>query len=569
MIYILQQPNDDIMSFLKKQDNNICKKYIESPYLIKIYHHGYKIIYNLLTNEKISCSIPLEEKDLTFLIEKWYLLDKDINPYFLYKSIQDNLYLGYKNQNNYNLLNNFEHMIIFTTLGCNANCYYCYENNLRNNKYKMSKQVADKIITLLLKNNKKKISIGWFGGEPLYNEQIIDYISNQLKSNNIEYESNMFSNGLLFNDENIIKAKEIWNLKKIQITIDGTEPFYEKIKNVPSGSFNILLANIKKLLQQKIKIVIRLNVSEQNYKDLKKLVYILYDNFKQYSNLSIGVHELFGEEKKKNTYNNLLYINSAIEATFGKTTDTPLSWKNSGCMADRGNAITILPDGKISICEHCIDHNIVTDLENNFYNIDIINKFSNYSDREECQSCEFRPGCIFSEQCPANGGQSCNINRKKYLSIIAKKHLYDLAEIKRKRRQKLMITKNLYTNLDIYNKAAAMVEAFNAKDGSELNYPVKVNFYLQKNMNAFLNLAKEIEQKRIEIIQKYGNPSEENPDEYKIPDDKIEEASKEIQDFLELEQEVPVSMLKLDWFDNIDMNAAQVAAISFMIEEEE
>ncbi|MBP3801506.1 MAG: hypothetical protein J6I85_05760 [Clostridia bacterium] len=132
-----------------------------------------------------------------------------------------------------------------------------------------------------------------------------------------------------------------------------------------------------------------------------------------------------------------------------------------------------------------------------------------------------------------------------------------------------MITKNLYTNLDIYNKAAAMVEAFNAKDGSELNYPVKVNFYLQKNMNAFLNLAKEIEQKRIEIIQKYGNPSEENPDEYKIPDDKIEEASKEIQDFLELEQEVPVSMLKLDWFDNIDMNAAQVAAISFMIEEEE
>jgi len=66
-------------------------------------------------------------------------------------------------------------------------------------------------------------------------------------------------------------------------------------------------------------------------------------------------------------------------------------------MADRGNAITILPDGKISICEHCINYNIVTDLDNNFYNIDIIKKFSHYSDREECKSCEFRPGCIFSE----------------------------------------------------------------------------------------------------------------------------------------------------------------------------
>ncbi|MBP3801508.1 MAG: hypothetical protein J6I85_05770 [Clostridia bacterium] len=58
----------------------------------------------------------------------------------------------------------------------------------------------------------------------------------------------MFSNSLLFNDKNIIKAKEKWHLKKVQITIDGTEFFYEKIKNVPSGSFNILLINIKKIL---------------------------------------------------------------------------------------------------------------------------------------------------------------------------------------------------------------------------------------------------------------------------------------------------------------------------------
>ena len=132
-----------------------------------------------------------------------------------------------------------------------------------------------------------------------------------------------------------------------------------------------------------------------------------------------------------------------------------------------------------------------------------------------------------------------------------------------------MITKNLYTNLDIYNKATALVEAFNTKDGSDLNYPVKVNFYLQKNLNAFLKAAQEIESKRMEIIQKFGKPTEEDPNNYKIDDDKIEEATKEIQDFLDLEQEIPVNMLKLDWFDNIDMTAAQVAAISFMIEEEE
>ena len=112
------------------------------------------------------------------------------------------------------------------------------------------------------------------------------------------------------------------------------------------------------------------------------------------------------------------------------------------------------------------------------------------------------------------------------------------------------------------------MEAFNVKDGEKLNYPVKVNFYLQKNMNAFVEAAKEIEQKRLEIVQKYGTKQEDSED-YFIPDDKIEEAQQEITDFLELEQEIPVSMLKLDWFDSIDMDAAQVAAISFMIEEEE
>ena len=131
-----------------------------------------------------------------------------------------------------------------------------------------------------------------------------------------------------------------------------------------------------------------------------------------------------------------------------------------------------------------------------------------------------------------------------------------------------MITKELYTNMDIYNKATALIEAFNTQDGSDLNYPVKINFYLQKNMNALISLAREIEQKRMEIVQKYGNKKEDT-EEYIIPEDKIEEATQELQDFFNLEQEVPISMMRLEWFDKIDMTAAQVSAISFMIEEEE
>ena len=36
-----------------------------------------------------------------------------------------------------------------------------------------------------------------------------------------------------------------------------------------------------------------------------------------------------------------------------------------------------------------------------------------------------------------------------------------------------------------------------------------------------------------------------------------------------LEQEIAVNMLELDWFDGIDLTAQQVAAITYMINDEE
>jgi sulfatase maturation enzyme AslB (radical SAM superfamily) len=47
----------------------------------------------------------------------------------------------------------------------------------------------------------------------------------------------MISNGILFNEKNIVKARELWHLKNVQITLDGTESSYEQIKQVPAGSF--------------------------------------------------------------------------------------------------------------------------------------------------------------------------------------------------------------------------------------------------------------------------------------------------------------------------------------------
>lgn len=127
-----------------------------------------------------------------------------------------------------------------------------------------------------------------------------------------------------------------------------------------------------------------------------------------------------------------------------------------------------------------------------------------------------------------------------------------------------MATKNItLTNLEIYTNAQALMENITA----ELNLPVKVGFYIQKNMKKMTDLAQEIEKSRMEIFEKYGERDEEN-NQYKFDLSVQESVQNELNDLFSLTQEVKTNMLELDWFDAIDLNAGQIEAISYMIDEE-
>ena len=130
-----------------------------------------------------------------------------------------------------------------------------------------------------------------------------------------------------------------------------------------------------------------------------------------------------------------------------------------------------------------------------------------------------------------------------------------------------MIKRKMMSNLDIYNTANSLAEY--VRDNMDVVLPVKVNFFLQKNMNELINLAQEIEESRIEIIKKYGIQEEDNPDQFTVPAEKQEEATKELEDLFALEQEVSINMLKLDWFDDINLTGQQVASLAYMLDDEE
>ena len=119
------------------------------------------------------------------------------------------------------------------------------------------------------------------------------------------------------------------------------------------------------------------------------------------------------------------------------------------------------------------------------------------------------------------------------------------------------------TNNEIYTYTRQLMDAFS--DG-EQKLPIKINFYLQKNKNTLLALAQDIERSRLEIAQSFGTLDDAG-EQYVIPSDKLAEASKELEDLFNLEQDVTIHKISIDSLNNdLMLSAAQMEALMFMID---
>ncbi len=119
------------------------------------------------------------------------------------------------------------------------------------------------------------------------------------------------------------------------------------------------------------------------------------------------------------------------------------------------------------------------------------------------------------------------------------------------------------TNLEIYSNAQALNQAF---ENFNEYLPVKVNFFMQKNIKTIQELAMDIENSRIEIVRRYGTLNEET-NEFTVPAESIEVANGELVDLFDIEQEVNIHKINLDAFGDVKLSTEQVQALMFMIEE--
>lgn len=119
-----------------------------------------------------------------------------------------------------------------------------------------------------------------------------------------------------------------------------------------------------------------------------------------------------------------------------------------------------------------------------------------------------------------------------------------------------------FTNQKIYEYGQKLSIFSNCN----IKLPVRINFYLQKNIQLIQQAFQEIEQARLSIGAQFGTVNEER-NGYDISPENIAAANKELNDLLNLEQEIPIHIFNLSDFDNIELTYQQLSAIMFMIEE--
>ncbi len=300
--------------------------------------------------------------------------------------------------------------VILPTTDCNARCYYCFEHGVKHLTMtaKTAKDVAEYIIRSY---TGKHVNIHWFGGEPLYNKEAIDIICESLREHEVDFSSRMTSNAYYLDAKTSLRAKNEWHLKQVQITLDGTEKIYNRIKSYrdqDDNPFKRVLANIEGALDAGLQVVARLNMDAGNADDLFALVDQLGGRFRDragFSAIVIILREVAGkicrfatEQDAINRYNAL---NKKIQE-YGFNIEIPeLSGKLvvNKCIADNDSAEVILPDGSIAKCEHVNCADTVGSIYNEEYDEKKILAWKEPAHFSECEECALLPRCGMLKRC--------------------------------------------------------------------------------------------------------------------------------------------------------------------------
>lgn len=408
------QPNLRAITLLGEQPVLANQDYRFMKYCLIKDIDGGKLIFNglsrtlvFLKDEELECIGNINNYE--FLYKYYFLVPDDFNE----QELADQMKIKLRRPIDDVYLDHPQSFTILTTTKCNARCFYCYELKSKG-KHHMTDETAYKVGEYISKvaDRNKQIHLHWFGGEPMFNMKAIDIITQIVRDNGQNFNTSFTTNGYLFDKELVLKAKNVWNTVQMQITLDGTEDVYNKVKNYihkDNSPYKRVLNNIAMMLNNGIQISIRLNLDFHNADNLKLLIEELHTRFKNHPGLTIYAWPVFEDDTNVKTkeehiaiFNKLAEVEEILDNYGYITGDRPKPEIHfAQCMADDGTSVTISPSGDLGTCEHLIDSHfwghIDNPLKKDFSNLNIWRDYEKPLDI--CSDCPIYPSCTRPSYC--------------------------------------------------------------------------------------------------------------------------------------------------------------------------
>lgn len=309
---------------------------------------------------------------------------------------------------------------VMTTTACNARCAYCFERRWAPRT--MSPETADRVAEYMLAHSAgHPFQIDWFGGEPLVNRRVMDRICARLAEAGAVFRSGMTTNGYLLDPETAGADAARWRLKSCQITLDGREAAYNRIKNYVYPGVNAyrrVLGNIHALAAAGVQVLIRMNFDLSNLEEIRLLTEELIEEFRGEANVGATAMILYEDEdaprspeERAALQNARLELLARLEqGGLGRPGRLPRALLFHMCMADSGDMVTVLPDGELGLCEQHNREHLIGHIDGEALDEAALEAArALWPEIPACADCPLYPGCIRLRLCR---NQICHPQRR-------------------------------------------------------------------------------------------------------------------------------------------------------------
>jgi uncharacterized protein len=172
-------------------------------------------------------------------------------------------------------------LTIVTSLGCNFDCPYCFENKPPATIDAETERLLLDVLDAQL-GTIRRFDVTWYGGEPLLARDRIDRLSEAFLSRtaaaDAQYSARIITNGYLLTPD-VARRLRALEVSAVQITLDGPPEAHNRMRPLRSGrgTFDVILDNVVACADL-LPISIRVNLDASNAGEYVRLLDLLVEH---------------------------------------------------------------------------------------------------------------------------------------------------------------------------------------------------------------------------------------------------------------------------------------------------